>query len=63
MGQLDKMEVQKELISCLELGNLHGEQGNEETAIDYYIKGLQLSRELSDAPRIKQFSNLILMYI
>jgi hypothetical protein len=51
------------MIACLELGNMHGEQGDEDTALDYYVKGLQLSRELNDSSRTKQFSNLILTYI
>ena len=61
--QLEKLEVQKEMLVCLELGNNYGEQGNEEIALDYYVKGLQLSRELCDGARMKQFSNLILTYI
>ncbi len=63
MIQLEKTDAQKEMLVCLELGNTYGEQGNEDVALDYYIKGLQLSRELSDNARMKQFSNLILTYI
>jgi|LakMenEpi03Aug12_release.lakeMendotaPanAssembly.Ray.scaffolds.fasta_scaffold421565_2 hypothetical protein len=63
MIQLETMDIKKEMIACLELGNMHGEQGDEDTALDYYVKGLQLSRELNDSSRTKQFSNLILTYI
>jgi hypothetical protein len=52
-----------EMINHLELGNVCGENGNIQQAIDHYIKGLQIAREIQDKPRIQQFSNLILTYI
>ena len=52
-----------EMIKHLELGNVCGENGNIQQAIDHYIKGLQIDREIQDKPRIQQFSNLILNYI
>jgi hypothetical protein len=51
------------LLMYLELGNLSGKNGNDQEAIDYYIKGLQIAREIEDRPRIQQLSNLILTYI
>jgi hypothetical protein len=51
------------LLMYLELGNLSGKNGNDQEAIDYYIKGLQIAREIDDRPRIQQLSNLILTYI
>jgi len=51
------------LMKYLEMGNRSGKKGNEQEAIDFYIKGLQLARELKDRPRIQQFSNLILTYL
>lgn len=51
------------LLMYLELGNLSGKNGNDQEAIDYYIKGLQIAREIEDHPRIQQLSNLILTYI
>jgi hypothetical protein len=57
----DQMKAQ--LLMYLEMGNISGAKGNEEEAIDYYIKGLQIAREIEDRPRIQQFSNLILTYI
>lgn len=56
-------ELMSQLLMYLELGNLSGERGNEQEAIDYYIKGLQIAREIKDRPRIQQLSNLILTYI
>ena len=56
-------QLTSQILMYLELGNISGEQGNEEQAIDYYIKGLQLARETQDRPRIQQLSNLILTYI
>jgi hypothetical protein len=55
--------LMSQLLMYLELGNLSGEKGNEEDAIDYYIKGLQIAREIQDKPRVQQLSNLILTYI
>jgi hypothetical protein len=63
MIQPETIDIKKEMLTCLELGNMYGEQGDEDTALDYYVKGLQLSRELNDCSRTKQFSNLILTYI
>jgi hypothetical protein len=51
------------LLMYLELGNLSGKNGNDQEAIDYYIKGLQIAREIEDRPRIQQLSNLILTFI
>jgi hypothetical protein len=53
----------QDMLMNLELGNLYGEQGNEQQAIDHYIRGLQIARELGDKARVQQFSNLILTYI
>ena len=52
-----------EMIKHLESGNVCGENGDVQQAIDHYIKGLQIAREIQDKPRIQQFSNLILTYI
>ena len=51
------------ILMYLELGHLAGMNGNSEEAIDYYIKGLQIAREIQDKPRVQQLSNLILTYI
>ncbi len=51
------------MIQHLEMGNICGENGTINEAIDHYIKGLQIAREINDKPRIQQFSNLILTYI
>ena len=58
-----KDQKSAQLLMYLELGNISGERGNEQEAIDYYIKGLQIAREIQDKPRVQQFSNLILTYI
>ena len=52
-----------DLLFYLEMGNLVGSEGNDQEAIDYYIKGLQIAREIEDKARVQQFSNLILTYI
>jgi hypothetical protein len=52
-----------DLLFYLEMGNLVGSEGNEQEAIDYYIKGLQIAREIEDKARVQQFSNLILTYL
>ncbi|MEY3237670.1 MAG: hypothetical protein RI883_1771 [Bacteroidota bacterium] len=52
-----------DLLFYLEMGNLVGSEGNDQEAIDYYIKGLQIARELEDKARVQQFSNLILTYL
>lgn len=52
-----------DLLFYLEMGDLVGREGNDQEAIDYYIKGLQIARESEDKPRIQQFSNLILTYL
>lgn len=56
-------QTMDELLLFLELGNIAGQKGNDQGAIDYYIKGLQIARELKDKPRVQQFSNLILTYL
>ncbi len=52
-----------DLLFYLEMGNLVGSEGNDQEAIDYYIKGLQIAREIEDKGRVQQFSNLILTYL
>lgn len=52
-----------ELLMHLELGDQMGKKGHQQRAIDHYIKGLQIAREIDDKPRIQQFSNLILTYL
>lgn len=52
-----------DLLFYLEMGNLVGKNGNDQEAIDYYIKGLEIAKESGDKPRIQQFSNLILTYL
>ena len=52
-----------DLLFYLEMGNLVGSEGNDQEAIDYYIKGLQIAREIDDKARVQQFSNLILTYL
>lgn len=52
--------LSERLNGYLHLGYLACEQEMNEDAIDYFVKGLQLARELKDKPRIQQFSNLIL---
>ena len=61
--QHPKQSPMDALLMYLELGNLSGKNGNDQEAIDYYIKGLQIAREIEDRPRIQQLSNLILTYI
>jgi hypothetical protein len=51
------------MMMYLELGDLSGQKGNTDSALDYYLKGLQAAKELNDKSRIQQFSNLILTYI
>jgi hypothetical protein len=55
--------VTTELLFFLEMGNLAGEKGKDQEAIDWYVKGLQLAKTLGDKARTQQFSNLILTYI
>ena len=59
----DIQSLVREMIKHLEMGNVCGENGNTQQAIDHYIRGLQFAREIQDKPRIQQFSNLILTYI
>lgn len=60
---MNQEQVYQELLSCLEKGNEFGKCGEVNQAIDHYVKGLQLSRELNDQVRVKQFTNLILTII
>ena len=57
------MNESKDLLFYLEMGNLAGQNGNDQEAIDWYVKGLQHAKNLADKPRIQQFSNLILTYL
>lgn len=57
------VQTSKDLLFNLEMGNQEGKAGNEEEAINYYIKGLQIAKDSQDKARIKQFSNLILTYL
>ena len=61
----DQQEKQQldTLLLYLELGDIAGKKGDDQSAIDYYIKGLQIARELKNKPRVQQFSNLILTYL
>ena len=52
-----------DLLFYLEMGTLVGSEGNDQEAIDYYIKGLQIAREIEEKARVQQFSNLILTYL
>ena len=61
--EMNQIRPIEQLLMYLEMGNLSGRNGNDQEAIDYYIKGLQIARELQDKPRIQQFSNLILTYL
>jgi len=51
------------MMYYLEMGNHAGESGKDQLAIDFYIKGLQIARELEQKPRVQQFSNLILTFL
>jgi hypothetical protein len=51
------------MLDLIEQGNKAGKEGNTDNAIDYYIKGLQIAREINNKPHITQISNLILTYI
>jgi hypothetical protein len=51
--------LDNELIYYVEMGALSGENGNQQEAVDYYMKGLLLAKECKDRARIQQFSNLI----
>lgn len=55
--------VTTEILFFLEMGNLEGEKGNDQGAIDWYVKGLQLAKSIGDKSRTQQFSNLILTYL
>jgi hypothetical protein len=57
------MHEPNDLLFYLEMGNLAGQKGNDQEAIDWYVKGLQHAKNISDKPRIQQFSNLILTYL
>ena len=57
------IEDKSELLFFLEMGNLAGVKGNDQEAIDWYVKGLQKAKNIVDKPRIQQFSNLILTYL
>jgi len=57
------MQVANDLLFYLEMGNLAGEKGNDQEAIDWYVKGLQQAKAQANKPRIQQFSNLILTYL
>jgi hypothetical protein len=57
------MNESKDLLFYLEMGNLAGQNGNDQEAIDWYVKGLQHAKNLANKPRIQQFSNLILTYL
>jgi hypothetical protein len=57
------MQDSKDLLFYLEMGNLAGQNGNDQEAIDWYVKGLQHAKNLADKARIQQFSNLILTYL
>ncbi len=57
------INAQSNLLFFLEMGNLAGVKGNDQEAIDWYVKGLQEAKNLVDKPRIQQFSNLILTYL
>jgi hypothetical protein len=57
------MQDSKDLLFYLEMGNLAGQNGNDQEAIDWYVKGLQRAKNLADKARIQQFSNLILTYL
>ncbi len=57
------INAQSNLLFFLEMGNLAGVKGNDQEAIDWYVKGLQEAKSLFDKPRIQQFSNLILTYL
>jgi hypothetical protein len=63
LNVMNQEQLYQELLRCLEQGNQYGEIGQVNQAIDNYVKGLQLSRELNDQVRIKQFTNLILTII
>ncbi|MEN9441315.1 MAG: hypothetical protein RLZ33_1392 [Bacteroidota bacterium] len=57
------MQSANDLLFYLEMGNLAGEKGNDQEAIDWYVQGLQQAKNVADKPRIQQFSNLILTYL
>jgi HEAT repeat protein len=57
------MQATTDLLFYLEMGNIAGQQGNDQEAIDWYVKGLQQAKNQADKPRIQQFSNLILTYL
>ena len=39
------MQVANDLLFYLEMGNLAGEKGNDQEAIDWYVKGLQQAKD------------------
>lgn len=57
------MQETKDLLFYLEMGNIAGEKGNDQEAIDWYVRGLQHAKNIADKARIQQFSNLILTYL
>lgn len=48
---------------CLELGNLAGERGDLELAMQWYIQGRKLAHKMNDAKLVKRFSIAIAMYL
>ncbi len=65
-AQIDEKKANSQEINMLiflELGDLHCQKGDSDSAIDYYLKGLDVAKSLNDRSRVQQFSNLILTYI
>jgi hypothetical protein len=56
-------ENTQDVLFYLEMGNLEGEKGNVQEAIDFYILGLKIAKSQEDRPRIQQLSNLIMTYL
>jgi hypothetical protein len=62
---MDNITVENthDVLFYLEMGNLEGEKGNVQEAIDFYILGLKIAKRQEDRPRIQQLSNLIMTYL
>ncbi len=48
-----------DLSFCLEMGEIMNRKGRSEESLQWYIKGLNIARELKVEEKVKEFSNLI----
>ncbi len=55
---MDMEEFQYKLKQHLEYGNISAERGDEKEALNHYLDGLNIAKEMNDSNHIKLFSNL-----